>query len=119
MHSSYGALRSSLPMNVRREYKTFRVDDAARADLDRIEGLWRWAQSRWGGAGPYLFGAGFTAVDAFYAPVASRCRTYGVTLQADSRAYVDTLLAHPSTQAFYAAGKQESWMLDFNEFDMD
>jgi len=119
MHSSYTALRSSMPMNVRREYKNFTVDDATRADLERIEGLWRWAKSHWGGAGPYLFGAGFTAVDAFYAPVASRCRTYGVALQADSAAYAERLLAHPSTRAFCEAGEQESWMLDFNEFDID
>jgi glutathione S-transferase len=118
MHSSYAALRSGLPMNVRREYKTYTVDGAVRADLDRIEGLWRWAKSRWGGAGPYLFGASFTAADAFYAPVASRCLTYGVALQADSEAYVESLLTHPSTRSFIEAGKRESWMLDFNEFDM-
>jgi glutathione S-transferase len=119
MHSSYAALRSRLPMNVRREYRTFTVDDDARADLDRLEDLWNWARTRWGGAGPYLFGERFSAVDAFYAPVASRCQTYGVALQADSRVYVDALLAHPSTRAFYQAGKQESWILDFNEYDIE
>lgn len=119
MHSSYSALRAKLPMNVRRKYQRFSVDADARADLDRLEVLWRWAKSGWGGAGPYLFGERFTAVDAFYAPVASRCQTYGVPLQADSQAYVDTLLAHPSGQAFFDAGKQESWILEFNEFDLD
>ena len=119
MHSSYSALRSTMPMNVRREYKTFTPDAEARADIERIEALWAWAASKWGGAGPYLFGASFTAADAFYAPVASRCQTYGVSLQADSQAYVESLLAHPSTQTFCEAGKRETWMLDFNEFHMD
>jgi glutathione S-transferase len=119
MHSSYDALRSTMPVNVRREYKTFEPNAEARADIDRIEGLWRWARERWGGAGPYLFGAHFCAVDAFYAPVASRFRTYGVALGPESQAYSDALLAHPATQAFYEAGQRESWVLEFSEFDIE
>jgi glutathione S-transferase len=119
MHSSYGALRSTMPVNVRREYKTFSPNREAQADIERIEDLWHWARSRWGGAGPYLFGENFCAADAFYAPVASRFRTYGVTLRPESRAYVDALLAHPATAAFCAAGRCESRVLEFNEFAID
>jgi glutathione S-transferase len=119
MHSSYDALRSTMPMNVRREYKTFTPDAEAQADIDRIEALWAWAVSKRGGAGPYLFGERFSAVDAFYAPVASRFHTYGVALQPESQRYVDALLNHPATLEFYAAGQRESWVMDFNEFDMD
>jgi glutathione S-transferase len=119
MHSSYTALRSTMPMNVRREYKTFTPDGEAQADIDRIEALWAWSASKWGGAGPYLFGEHFSAVDAFYAPVASRFQTYGVALQPDSQRYVDALLNHPATLEFYAAGQRESWVMDFNEFDLD
>jgi len=119
MHSSYDALRSTMPMNVRREYRTFTPNAEAQADIDRIEALWTWAMSKWGGAGPYLFGEHFCAVDAFYAPVASRMRTYGVNLQQDSQRYADALLNHPATLEFYAAGERESWVMEFNEFDMD
>jgi glutathione S-transferase len=119
MHSSYGALRSNLPMNVRRTYKTFKPNDEVQADIDRLEALWDWARSRWGGAGPYLFGDSFCAVDAFYAPVASRCQTYGIALKPESQAYVDALLQHPATQAFFEAGKRESWILEFIEFDIE
>jgi len=119
MHSSYGALRSTMPMNVRREYKTFTPDAEAQADIDRIEALWAWATSKWGGTGPYLFGERFCAVDAFYAPVASRFQTYGVALQPDSQRYVEALLNHPATLEFCAAGQRESWVLDFIEFDME
>ena len=118
MHSSYEALRSTMPVNVRREYKTFTPTADAQADIERIEDLWQWSRSRWGGAGPYLFGEGFCAVDAFYAPVASRFRTYGVSLRPESQAYVDALLAHPATEAFYEAGQRESWVLESNEFDI-
>ena len=119
MHSSYSALRSTMPMNVRREYKTFTPTVEARADIERIEALWAWTASKWGGAGPYLFGGQFSAVDAFYTPVASRFRTYGVALQPNSQRYVDALLNHPATLEFYAAGKRESWVMDFNEFDLE
>lgn len=119
MHSSYVALRSTMPVNVRRVYKTIKPDAETRADIDRIEDLWRWASSNWGGAGPYLFGERFSAVDAFYAPVASRCCTYSVTLSPASQAYVDALLSHPATVEFYEAGKLESWVMEHNEFDQE
>ena len=119
MHSSFAALRGSMPMNVRREYKTFTPNAEAQADIDRIEALWTWAASKWGGAGPYLFGERFGAADAFFAPVASRFQTYGVSLQQDPQAYVDALLDHPATLEFYAAGQRESWVLEFNEFDLE
>ncbi len=119
MHSSFAALRSSMPVNVRREYKTFTPNTEAQADIDRIEALWAWAASQWGGTGPYLFGDSFCAVDAFFAPVASRFQTYGVTLQQGSQSYVDALLNHPATLEFCAAGQRESWVLEFNEFDLE
>jgi glutathione S-transferase len=119
MHSSYVGLRSSMPMNVRRVYQSIKPDDETQRDIDRIEDLWAWAESRWGSAGPYLFGESFCAVDAFYAPVASRFRTYSVTVNPASQSYVDALLNHPAVVEFYEAGKRESWVLDFIEFDQE
>lgn len=117
MHSSFGALRADLPMNVRREYRNFTPGVDAGADIDRVLALWQWARDGWGGDGPYLFGERFCAADAFYAPVASRFRTYGVSLDDASRRYVDALLEHPATVEFVAAGKAEAWIMPENEFD--
>ncbi len=117
MHSGFDALRSTMPMNVRREYKTITPDTETRADIDRIEDLWRWARSNWGGGGRYLFGEHFCAADAFFAPVASRLRTYQVSLKPESQCTVEALLNHPATVEFYEAGKRETWVLEFNEFD--
>ena len=119
MHSSFTALRESMPLNVRREYKTFMPNTEAQVDIDRIGALWTWALSKWGGSGPYLFGERFCAADAFFTPVASRFRTYGIRLQQPLQAYYDALLDHPATLEFYAAGQRESWMLEFNEFDLE
>ena len=119
MHSSYLDLRSTMPMNVRRRYTSFVPNEAARRDIDRLELLWNWARAQWGGSGPYLFGEHFCAADAFYAPVASRFDTYRVSLRPESRAYVETLLAHPATRQFCEAGANESWILDACEMDID
>ncbi len=117
MHSSFSALRAGLPMNVRREYRDFMPDAAAQADIDRILALWEWARANHGAGGPFLFGADFCAADAFYAPVASRFRTYGVALDDASRRYVDALLDHPAVVEFVEAGKAETWVMPENEFD--
>jgi glutathione S-transferase len=118
MHSSFAALRATMPMNVRREYQAFTPNAEAQADIDRITTLWAWTVSKWGGAGPYLFGERFCTADAFFTPVASRFQTYGVNLQQEAQAYVETLLNHPATLEFYAAGQREDWVLKFNEFDL-
>ena len=119
MHSSFNALRGFMPMNVRRKYQTFAPNTETQADIDRIEALWTWASSQWGREGPFLFGEHFCAADAFFAPVASRFRTYGISLQSDNETYIEALLEHSATREFYAAGEQEEWVLEFNEFDLD
>lgn len=119
MHSSYLSLRNTMPMNVRREYTSIVADAPAQADIDRIASLWNWALDNWGGQGPYLFGDGFCAADAFYTPVASRFRTYRVPLDERLQRYTDALLEHPATREFYAAGISEPWIMDINEFDCD
>ncbi len=125
MHSSFADLRATMPMNVRRSYRNFTPDPAAQQDIDRIVELWHWAQSKWGGtksgwgtSGPYLFGKNFCAADAFFTPVASRFRTYGIRLDSAAQAYVDALLAHPAARDFYIAGAKENWILDECEFDV-
>ncbi|MDH3221830.1 MAG: glutathione S-transferase [Gammaproteobacteria bacterium] len=117
MHSSFFALRANMPMNVRREFRTVTPDGETRADIDRIEDLWAWVRSTGTGAGPYLFGERLCAADAFFAPVASRFRTYRVALRPESQGYVDALLEHPATLEFYAAGRRESWIIEKVEFD--
>ncbi len=61
------------------------------AILQRLDELWNDGLSRFGG--PFLAGAAFTAVDAFYAPVAFRMQTYGLALSPASQAYANRLLA--------------------------
>lgn len=103
MHSSFTALRSDCPMNLRAAYKGFAPSEAVMVDVARIATLWAWARSLSTGDGPWLFGA-YCAADAFYAPVAARIATYGLPVGEAAGAYVAAHLAHPSFRRWRAMG---------------
>ncbi len=48
-----------------------------------------------GAGGPFLFGAGFGAADAMFAPVVARFLTYRPELSAGAAAYCEAVRAHP------------------------
>jgi glutathione S-transferase len=106
MHSGFSALRNDCTMNVGVRVKPRPMSDALLANIARIRELWEEGLSRFGG--PYLAGAEFGAVDAFYAPVAYRVRTYGLDVGA-GQAWVDHIIAHPAMLAWEAEALHESW----------
>jgi glutathione S-transferase len=107
MHAGFSALRAHCPMNLRVSYQDCKPTDAVLADLARLEQIWAWARAETGaetGAmGPWLCG-GFSAADAFYAPVASRIAGYNLPVSAAASAYVAAHLAHPSFRRWRAMG---------------
>ena len=104
MHSGFSALRSALPMNLKRLHRGFKVWSNAQADIQRITTIWRDCFAAYGG--PYLFGERSMA-DAMFAPVVTRFRTYDVTLDPDCEAYCHTILAMPEFIEWDNAAKQE------------
>lgn len=118
MHSGFKALRSTMPMNLKRTYSTFQPSPEARVDIRRMMDLWNWAAAKWSN-GPYLFGPEFTIADAFFAPVAARFKTYCIKMDPGSQAYADTLLSHPDTQEFVNEAMREPWIMKHNEFSID
>ncbi|SMC18533.1 glutathione S-transferase [Andreprevotia lacus DSM 23236] len=107
MHAGFVPLRSTCNMDLSRR-KTVEITPAVQADVDRIVALWADCRARFGTSGPFLFGA-FSWADAFYAPVATRFRTYGIALPPEAQAYVDLLLALPAFKAWEAAALAEPW----------
>ena len=99
MHSGFGSLRKQCPMDLHLT-TTLEPSPETAADLRRLVSMWRDLKSRFGQDGPYLFGA-WSVPDAFFSPVATRIRSYGLDLSAHgdddgvAQAYVDALLAHP------------------------
>ena len=105
MHSSYDALRTYCSMSVGTRMKLKQVPQALRDDIARIDAAWSEGLSRFGG--PFLAGKSFTAVDAFFCPVAFRWQTYGFELSPAAREYAQRLLALPGMKEWYAAGIAE------------
>lgn len=114
MHAGYLAIRRDLPMNLRRNAPLPEMPDAARAEIAKVEVLWAGALAASGG--PFLFGD-WSIADAFYAPVATRFRSYQVVLAPTSQAYADALLAGTDFRFWENAAKDESWTLP--AFDAD
>jgi glutathione S-transferase len=116
MHAGFVPLRSQLPMNTWRPVKHHALDDAASANVVRIDAMWTDCRARFGGGGPFLFGA-FSAADAMYAPVVWRFHTYAVEVGAVARAYMQAIMALPAWDEWRLAARQEPWVLSHDELD--
>ena len=105
MHGGFTNLRSALPMNLKGSFPGFKVWPGAQADIDRILEIWRACFAAYPD-GPFLFGER-TMADAMYAPVTTRFRTYGVTLDAASAAYCARIAELPEMREWTAAALAE------------
>jgi glutathione S-transferase len=109
MHSGFAAMRRDLSMNIRRRLE--REPDwpnDTRRNLARIDALWTELRERHSHLGPFLFGQRSIA-DAFFAPVATRLRTYAATVSPLATAYRDTVLADPDFLVWEADSIPDSW----------
>jgi len=114
MHAGFADLRNNMPMNIRTAYPGKGMTPAVRADIERITSMWRDCRKRFAGAAPkdegFLFGR-FSAADAMYAPVVTRFRTYGISLDSDADAYCKAVLAYPAMKEWIDAAKNEPWLI--------
>ena len=105
MHAGFQALRTEMSMDVNARH-AIAPSKACIADITRIVALWRDLRRQASG-GPWLLGE-WSIADAFYAPVCSRFRTYGVDLAAHgddgvAATYVETVLGDADFKAWAAA----------------
>ncbi|KPQ23631.1 MAG: glutathione S-transferase [Halomonas sp. HL-48] len=113
MHSGFSALRDECSMNCGMRVELNSLSAKLKADVARLDALWQQGLERFGG--PFLAGNRFTAVDAFYAPVAFRVQTFNLPLSDRASAYVEHLLALPAMQAWYQAALEETWREPMHE----
>lgn len=96
MHGGFQALRSECPMALETR-TTMEVSEAVQKNVRTI--VERWTQLLTRSGGPFLLGE-WSIADAFYTPVATRFRTYGISLvdhgdTGPAAEYLDRLLATP------------------------
>jgi glutathione S-transferase len=106
MHGGFSALRNDCTMNVGVRVKPRPMRPALVRDVARVREIFEQGLARFGG--PWLAGDAFTVLDAFFAPVAYRIRTYGLDV-GQGQAWVDHMLAHPAMQEWEAAALAETW----------
>ena len=106
MHGGFGHLRGECTMNVGVRVKPKPMSAGLQRDVGRLREIFEAGLELFGG--PWLAGAEFSAVDAFFAPVAFRIRTYGLDV-GKGQAWVDHILAHPAMREWEAAALAEEW----------
>ena len=107
MHSAFATLRQQCSFNLGLRVKLREMPEPLKKDIARIDEIWSEGIKRFGG--PYLAGNTFTAVDAFYAPVAFRLQTYRLRLHEEANHYAERLRELPCLREWYAAALHERW----------
>ncbi len=114
MHSSFMALRNALPMNLRKHFPDYHIDDDVKADIQRMVELWEYCKQNAAVEGPWLMGE-FSGVDAMYAPAVMRLIGYDVKLSGFAAEYADFVLNNQHIQDWMAAGKKETQIIASDE----
>ncbi len=104
MHSGFSSLRGECPMALETTPGVVAISEATQKDVRKI--VERWNQMLKRSGGPFLLGE-WSIADAFYTPVATRFRTYGIHLSdygdtGPAGAYGERLLQTPEFLAWEA-----------------
>jgi glutathione S-transferase len=113
MHAGFRELRMAMWMNLGRDFSGKGRTPGALQDVARIEALWAETRAKFGGGGPFLFGAAFGMADAMYAPVVTRFLTWDVRGTPETVAYCTAVRAHPLVAEWYdgAAKEPADWLV--------
>jgi glutathione S-transferase len=106
MHAGFQALRREMPMHLTKRVTKAPTPEVA-ADIARLTTIFRTTRNAYGADGAYLFGR-YSIADAMFTPVATRFRSYGVTIEDPiARDYCTSLLSHPAFLRWEEAAKKE------------
>ncbi|MEO7150436.1 MAG: glutathione S-transferase family protein [Burkholderiaceae bacterium] len=117
MHAGFGALRSACPMNIEASLpqvgaRVLAEQAGVADDLARIVQMWSGCLADSGG--PMLFGT-FSIADAYFAPVASRIRTYALPVPEPVARYVERIFTLPAVEAWRRDALAEQDFVAFDE----
>jgi glutathione S-transferase len=118
IHSGYTALRQHCGMNIEADLRDvgkslWSQKADLREDVQRLcQVLTKTLSTQ---SQPHMLMGEFGIVDAFYAPVCSRIRTYGLPVNDVVQGYVDRVLDLPAVQDWVAGAMLERDFLPFEE----
>ncbi len=117
MHTGFSALRNHCGMNIEASLKDtgqliWRDQPAVRTDVARLQDMWSALLAEHGG--PMLFGE-FSIADAYFAPVCTRLKTYGLPVSQEIAAYIDRVYALPGIKAWVDDALAEKDFLAFED----
>jgi glutathione S-transferase len=106
MHAGFPSLRGECPMDLSLRTE-MELSELTHAEIRRIVELWSDLRGRYAAGGDFLLGP-WSIADAFYTPVATRFRSYGVRLTdygdaGAAGAYAEALLETPEFKEWEAA----------------
>lgn len=115
MHSGFSHLRELCTMNIRANFKNmgeklWSNNHALREDLARIEKIW----SERPNYDSFLCGD-FSIADSFYVPVITRIQTYCLPVSEDAQRYINTMLTHPTINAWIQDALNETEKVNYYE----
>ncbi len=110
MHSGFLSLRGECPMDLTATPAALELTEATANDVRKMVRLWSALLSAYGG--PFLLGQSWSIADAYFTPVATRFRTYGVPLtdygdDGECGAYAALLLEQPDFLEWERLAKAE------------
>ncbi|MBA4226931.1 MAG: glutathione S-transferase [Hyphomonas sp.] len=116
MHAGFAAIRSACSMDIRGRTPAPEMTPALEADIARLQAMWSTLRETYGGntqePGPFLFGA-WSAADAFYMPVVTRFRTFGLPLTGAAADYAAAVLEDPDFRRLEAEAAAEPWWIKY------
>ncbi len=110
MHAGFMNIRRELPMDLRRfADPRDELDESVLSDIEKLARGWRFALEKSGG--PFLFGE-WSIADAMYTPVATRFRSYDISLPPDLQAYSTSLMETDEFAEWEKLAEAEDWVIE-------
>ncbi|ATC97411.1 glutathione S-transferase family protein [Pseudoalteromonas spongiae] len=113
MHAGFNSLRNQLPMNIRAKRKV-ELTAQSQNDIARIEQIFSEQHTLFQHQGGWLFGD-WGIVDAMFAPIALRFKTYGISLNAPATAYMHKVLSCSVLAEWIDLALQETEIVQMDE----
>lgn len=116
MHSGFPTMRTDCTMNVGVRVRRKAGSDVLKRETARVGDIFEEGLERFGG--PFLAGGGFTAADAFFAPVVFRIRSYDLSVGPLGRGWVQRMLDLPAMREWEEAALAEPYREEGHEAEL-